>query len=256
MWPGWARAAALGLALAAVVVSDAGAIDAGVSCGAHAAGDARAHAPCADVLIANSAPGAMVNDGRIIEGAQVPGGWSASRRAGREAVEFAVSGVRATAGGDARAAAERLGSSPPAMAPGGLLEVVDGGGVVLFAATLAAETRWCLVWNHSVTGIEVHDCFRQDEGRLTLARSHQPDFAAGLGHIPGRGTVVSDGAGGYWIEGIDMVLPGDALPLRVGSARVDHRLEIAGTVTSLSDLAAGERVTLRMRFGADARAGG
>lgn len=126
------------------------------------------------------------------------------------------------------------------------LRVTDARGAVLFETVLARSEPWCLVWNHSVTGIEVSDCFRQDAGRLVLARSHQPDFAAGLGDIPGRGHVRSDGQGGYWIEDIDMVLPGDALPLRVGGPRVDHRLRIRGAEHSLTALAAGQRVTLRL----------
>lgn len=133
-------------------------------------------------------------------------------------------------------------------ARGAVLEVVDDAGQVIFAAEVAPESRWCLVWNHSVTGIEVEDCFRQDGGRLVLDRSHQPDFAAGLGHTPGRGVQVSDGEGGYWIEDMDVAIPGNALPLRVGGPGVDHRLALEGREVSLTALAAGRRVTLRMRF--------
>ena len=129
-----------------------------------------------------------------------------------------------------------------------MLEVLDAEGAVIFAQAMGPETRWCLVWNHSVTGIEVQDCFAQATGRLVLERSHQPDFAAGLGHIPGRGVVVSDGSGGYWIEDLDMEMPDDALLLRVGGPRVDHRLLIGGVEHSLSAIAAGARVTVRMRF--------
>jgi hypothetical protein len=61
---------------------------------------------------------------------------------------------------------------------------------------------------------------------MVLVRSRLPDFAAGLGHIPGRGRQVSDGDGGYWILDIDEPVPGDAYVLRPGaSAPVDHRLQ-------------------------------
>ncbi|KAA0013276.1 DUF1850 domain-containing protein [Billgrantia pellis] len=111
--------------------------------------------------------------------------------------------------------------------------------------------RWCLGWNHSVKKFPVLDCYRYQEGRMVLERSHQPDFAAGLGHTLGRGVQVSDGQGGYWIEDIDEPVPGDRYTLRVGSPIVDHRLlwQAEGNEhrVSLSELAAGERVTLQLR---------
>jgi hypothetical protein len=114
------------------------------------------------------------------------------------------------------------------------------------SVALPDDGRWCLVWNHSVTGEEVRDCFRTDGAGLVLERSHQTDFSsAGLGHVPGRGTVVPDPEGGQWIEGIDAEIPDGALPLRVGGGGVDHRIEAAGAETSLSELAAGRRVTIR-----------
>ncbi|SFC48616.1 protein of unknown function [Marinospirillum celere] len=83
---------------------------------------------------------------------------------------------------------------------------------------------WCLHWQHSVAGFTVKDCFRIDAGRLLLESSHQPDFAAGLGHIEGRGVQVSDGRGGYWIRDINSPLPHNSMRLRVGSKEVNHRL--------------------------------
>lgn len=130
-------------------------------------------------------------------------------------------------------------------APGPRLVVAEAGRVVM-TLPLGTEGRWCLIWNHSVTGIEVRDCFRTDDGRLVLETSHQPDFAAGLGPTPGRGTVVSDGAHGYRIEGIDMTLPEAGLTLRVGSDRVGHRLSVDGHETPLPSGLEGRRVTIRI----------
>jgi hypothetical protein len=142
----------------------------------------------------------------------------------------------------------------PLAAAAGELRVVGPDGGALLALPVEDGDRWCLVWNHSVTGDEVRDCFRAADGRMLLERSRQRDFAAaGLGQIPGRGEVVPDGDGGYWIERIDMAIPSAGLPLRVGSMRVDHRLAAGGRVVSLSALAAGRRVTLRLVE--DARAG-
>ncbi len=79
---------------------------------------------------------------------------------------------------------------------------------------------------------------------MLLTATHTPDFAAGLGHIPGRGRLETGDAGGYWIRGIDEAVPGNRYLLRVGSRRVDHRIVHAGVTYSLSDPAAGERVVV------------
>ncbi|MCE8017665.1 DUF1850 domain-containing protein [Halomonas sp. MCCC 1A17488] len=133
---------------------------------------------------------------------------------------------------------------------GASLAVLDAAGDTLVEVPLEPGMRWCLGWNHSVKKFPVLDCYRYHQGRMVLERSHQPDFAAGLGHTLGRGEQVSDGEGGYWIENIDEPVPGDRYVLRVGSPSVDHRLlwqDDGGEYRiSLSGLAAGERVTLQL----------
>jgi len=132
------------------------------------------------------------------------------------------------------------------VARAGALDVRDEAGLAVVTVPLPDDGRWCLVWNHSVTGEEVRDCFRADGAGLILERSHQIDFSsAGLGHVPGRGTIVPDPEGGQWIEGIDEAIPDGRLPLRVGAPAVDHRIESGGAVTSLTAVAAGRRVTIR-----------
>lgn len=126
------------------------------------------------------------------------------------------------------------------------LEVRDAAGVVTARFAVADGQRWCLLWNHSVAGFTVRDCFVWRPPHLVLADSHQPDFAAGLGHIPGRGVQRSDGAGGYRIENIDQPMAGNRLGLRVGSLAVDHRIELDGGVHSLSAAHAGQMVELRV----------
>ena len=107
-------------------------------------------------------------------------------------------------------------------------------------------TGWCVLWHHSVEGFEVSDCYENREGRMVLVQSHLPDFAAGLGHIPGRGRQVSDGAGGYFILNIDEPVPGDAYILRPGLASVDHRLQVGEQIVSLSAVAPRERVQIAL----------
>ncbi|MGR4066987.1 DUF1850 domain-containing protein [Billgrantia sp. C5P2] len=143
-----------------------------------------------------------------------------------------------------------LGALADGAIGGAKLAVLDAVGETLVEVPLEPGMRWCLGWNHSVKKFPVLDCYRYHQGRMVLERSHQPDFAAGLGHTPGRGIQVSDGQGGYWIENIDEPVPGDRYTLRVGSPAVDHRLlwQAEGDEhrVSLSELAAGERVTLQL----------
>ncbi len=108
---------------------------------------------------------------------------------------------------------------------------------------------WCVLWRHSVKGFEVEDCYENRGGQMLLVRSHQPDFAAGLGHLIGRGRQVSDGAGGYWIEDIDEPVRGNAYVLRPGLANVDHRLRAASGEVSLSSLAPRARVRIALETG-------
>lgn len=104
----------------------------------------------------------------------------------------------------------------------------------------------CLEWAHSVTGGAVADCFKAPQGELTLTRSYLHDFAAGLGEVAGRGTLMPEPSGGYWIVGIDEVIPPSGLPLRVGPPSVGHRLDGASGTINLSDIAANMRVILQV----------
>lgn len=105
---------------------------------------------------------------------------------------------------------------------------------------------WCVLWRHSVKGFEVQDCYENRAGKMVLVRSHLPDFAAGLDHIPGRGRQISDGHGGYWIEDLDEPVPGNAYILRPGGPAVDHRLRTDAAEVSLSAVAVHERVTIAL----------
>lgn len=131
---------------------------------------------------------------------------------------------------------------------------VEGRDGTVAEAAVADGAEWCLSWNHSVTGGAVADCFRNDGGRMILSRSYLHDFAAGLGTVEGRGTIRSAPGGGYWIEDMNEPVAGGALVLRVGAPAVAHRLRIVAQDSvqdvaqdvALSDLAAGQRVILRL----------
>jgi len=130
--------------------------------------------------------------------------------------------------------------------PAYYLQVVTRDQQVLLSLPLDEKEDWCLVWNHSVAGFAVEDCFIVKAGQWILDSSHQPDFAAGLGHTLGRGKQVSDGQGGYFIKDMAVNISGNQMLLRVGSLAVNHRFDYRQTTISLSELAAGQRVTLKL----------
>lgn len=140
--------------------------------------------------------------------------------------------------------------APPAQVDGAAtlphLQVIREDGTVLADLPLAPPASWEVRWNHSVTGVLVSDFYLFEGGRMVLVASHTPAFDAGLGQIPGRGTVTSDAHHGYWITGIDEPVPGNGYLLRVGSRAVDHRLVVAGRVVSLSALAEHQRVRVEV----------
>lgn len=135
-----------------------------------------------------------------------------------------------------------LAAAPAERAPH-LVVTIDGGRELL-RVPLAGDARWHLAWHHSVTGILVRDFYAYRDGTMVLTHSHTPAFDAGLGHVPGRGRVESDGAGGYWILDLDEPVPGNAYLLRVGAERVGHTLVHAGGRTNLSEIAADSRVRI------------
>lgn len=140
-----------------------------------------------------------------------------------------------------------LGLATAGAPASGWLVVTTVDGRPVYRVSVDDGERWCLHWNHSVRGFAVADCFVYRDGRQWLARSHQPDYAAGLGHIPGRGTTRSDGRGGYWIEDLHEPVPAAGLRLRVGAPTVDHRLVLDDRTLGLSDRLAGEVVIIRVR---------
>ncbi len=137
-----------------------------------------------------------------------------------------------------------LSLASPALA--GTLTATLQDGTEIARLAVAEGSGWCVLWNHSVAGFEVSDCYENRKGAMVLTRSHLPDFAAGLDHIPGRGIQTSDGNGGYWIEALDEPVPGNAYILRPGGAAVDHRLRTANAEVSLSARAPRARVTIAL----------
>lgn len=127
-----------------------------------------------------------------------------------------------------------------------MLSVLDSAGASVVQLPLPDSGRWCLLWNHSVQGFPVTDCFGVEDGQLILDSSQAADFAAGLGHTEGRGVLESDAHRGYRIVDMNLPISGNSLRLRVGSRAVDHRIRLASRTVSLSRLAADEAVEIRL----------
>ena len=133
-----------------------------------------------------------------------------------------------------------------AQADAGTLTATLEDGTEIARLPVPEGSGWCVIWRHSVAGFEVSDCYENRGGQMVLIRSRQPDFAAGLGHLVGRGRQISDGAGGYWIVDIDEPVPGDAYFLRPGGLAVDHRLRTDTQEVSLSATARRKRVRVEL----------
>lgn len=141
------------------------------------------------------------------------------------------------------------GASPASASATMRLTVVTEQGEALVDEAAPVGSRWCVQWNHSVKKFTVLDCYRNVAGVMQLERSHQPDFAAGLGHIEGRGEQVSDGQGGYWINAINEPVVNNRYVLRVGSPAVNHQVvwpDGERPPVSLSESAPGQRVTIQL----------
>ncbi|KQI69351.1 hypothetical protein AN189_06495 [Loktanella sp. 3ANDIMAR09] len=134
----------------------------------------------------------------------------------------------------------------PCVALADALVATRADGTEIARFDVADGTEWCVLWNHSVKGFPVSDCYENRAGRMVLVHAHLPDFAAGLDHIPGRGRQVTDGQGGYYILDINEPVPGNAYILRPGRGPVDHRLQVGDRVVSLSAVAPRERVRIAL----------
>lgn len=141
--------------------------------------------------------------------------------------------------------------SAPPVAAEFLVATLAEDGTEIARLNVPDGTGWCVLWRHSVKGFDVSDCYENRGGRMVLVQSHLPDFAAGLGHIPGRGEQVSDGEGGYFILNIDEPVPGDAYILRPGLGPVDHRLQVGDRIVSLSAIAPRARVRIALMGNSD-----
>ncbi|SFR56174.1 hypothetical protein SAMN04488073_2847 [Marinobacter gudaonensis] len=126
------------------------------------------------------------------------------------------------------------------------LVISDAQSTPIAEIALPPSGRWCLIWNHSVQGFPVTDCFRTEENRLILDSSQTPDFAAGLGYLAGRGILETNQKHGYRIVDMNVPISSNVLRLRVGSSTVNHRIRVDSRYVNLSQLAENQRVEIRL----------
>jgi hypothetical protein len=132
-----------------------------------------------------------------------------------------------------------------APATGAALLVVDAESGIAETVPLGPGGRWCLHWNHSVTGIAVADCFRTEGERMVLETSRHRDVPAGLGESPGA-VLASDGAGGYLLAGLERPVPEGGLVLRRAEPAVAQRIALGAVARPLPPGRVGARVIIRL----------
>lgn len=128
------------------------------------------------------------------------------------------------------------------------LWVITAAGDVLVREPLGRDPTWEIVWLHSVARVTVRDAFAWRDGTMLLTDQRTPFIdIAGLGHTPGRGELRDDGAGGYWIAGIDQRLIGDVHRFVIGSIHAPTTLRHAGRTFDLSASHPGVRARIEVR---------
>jgi len=131
--------------------------------------------------------------------------------------------------------------------PGGLELVISpfGGGEPIVVVPLEPGERFTLHYTHSVDRAPIWEDHSVDsEGNIYIEEERFVMFGAGMGHVPGRGTLTSRGPLQV-IENIHQPI-GDFV-LRVGGEDVNHTLIWRGTSVCLSRLTPGRAMVVRAR---------
>ncbi len=119
------------------------------------------------------------------------------------------------------------------------------GGPPLLVLPLKPAERFTLHYFHSVENAPIWEEHSLDEnGRIYIEEERYLKFGAGMGKMPGVGTMVRKGP----YEAIEnMHMPTGDFVLRVGSPGVDHTVIWRGTRTNLSAVAPHEAVRFSAR---------
>ncbi|MCF8053152.1 MAG: DUF1850 domain-containing protein [Desulfobacterales bacterium] len=119
------------------------------------------------------------------------------------------------------------------------------GGPPLLVLPLEAAERFTIHYFHSVENAPIWEEHSLDEkGRIYIEEERYLKFGAGMGKMPGVGTMVRKGP---YEAVVNMHMPTGDFVLRVGSPGVGHTVVWRGTRTNLSAVAPHEAVRFSAR---------
>jgi hypothetical protein len=126
-----------------------------------------------------------------------------------------------------------------------LLIIENGDGSSLISIPIEPGESFTIRYIHSVDISPVHEVFYADEKKgIMIKETYFKMFGAGMGHWPGRGTIVEENG---WIFIKDMDIAIGEFYLRVGTPAVDHTILIKGQEIRLSRMLPGSRVRLYIK---------
>lgn len=141
-----------------------------------------------------------------------------------------------------------LSAALAAWLPGGgheLRVIPVKGGPPLLVLPLQPGERFVIHYFHSVENAPIWEEHSVDEtGRIYIEEERYLKFGAGMGKMPGVGTMVRKGP---YEAIVNMHMPTGDFVLRVGSPGVDHTVIWRGTRTNLSAVAPHEAVRFSAR---------
>lgn len=102
--------------------------------------------------------------------------------------------------------------------------------------------RFTISYVHSIDNLPIEETLQLQDGTFVVQSTRVRQFGAGMGHRPGEGSGHADGE--WWVlSDLDRQI-GSTIHLRVGPARIDHRLRTGDLELALSGCVPTQRVTL------------
>ena len=126
-----------------------------------------------------------------------------------------------------------------------LLIIENGNGSNLISIPIEPGESFTIRYIHSVDISPVYEVFYADEKKgIMIKETYFKMFGAGMGHWPGRGTIVQQNG---WTFIKDMNIAIGEFYLRIGAPSVDHTLLIKGQEIRLSRMIPGSRVRIYIK---------
>jgi len=126
-----------------------------------------------------------------------------------------------------------------------VLIIENGNGSSLISIPIEPGESFTMRYIHSVDVSPVYEVFYADEKKgIMIKETFFKMFGAGMGHWPGRGTIVEQNG---WIFIKDMDIAIGEFYLRIGAPSVDHTILIKGQEIHLSRMIPGSRVRIYIK---------